>query len=305
MNLRALRVFAGAAMAAVLAMAAVAAARAEPVSIEREGLKLNAYYEAPPPGAPVVLMLHGTLAHGDMEIMRTLRELFRDAGWGVLSVSLGLAEDDRHGMYPCDATHSHLATDASRELGWWLDWLVDSGAGRIVLLGHSRGGLQMAVFAAGPRRPGVEALVLIAPPVSVPGTAAERYRGSHDGDLEGLRDRAQALVDQGEGNTVLENVGFLHCGDVSVTAASFLSYYGTEAPEGVQALVGESPYPVLVVAGSEDQVVPGLADAIRPRLDPPRIQLVEIDGADHFFRDLYADDVVEAVRSFVAGEDQP
>ena len=31
---------------------------------------------------------------------------------------------------------------------------------------------------------------------------------------------------------------------------------------------------------------------------PPRQRLVEIDGADHFFRDLYAYDVVEAVQGF-------
>ena len=302
MNLRIPGRRAGTVLATVLAMAAVAAARAEPVSIERQGLKLNAFYEAPPPGAPVVLMLHGTLAHGDMEIMRTLRELFRDAGWGALSVSLGLAEDDRHGMYPCDATHRHLASDASRELGWWMDWLAESGAERTVLLGHSRGGLEMAVFAAGPPRPGVEALVLIAPPATVPRTAAERYRGRHDDDLEALRDRAQALVEQGEGDAVLEHVGFLHCGDARVTAASFLSYYGAGAPDAADTLLGTSPYPVLVIAGSEDQVVPGLADSMGPVLDPPRIQLVEIDGADHFFRDLYADDVVAAVRSFVAAE---
>jgi alpha/beta superfamily hydrolase len=86
-----------------------------------------------------------------------------------------------------------------------------------------------------------------------------------------------------------------------VTAASFLSYYDEEAPRGIEALIDAVPYPTLVIGGSEDQVTTGLAAAIEDHLDDPRIRYVEIDGADHFFRDLYAYDVVEAVQDFVVG----
>jgi pimeloyl-ACP methyl ester carboxylesterase len=293
------------AVATLLALTlATATVPAETVSIEHDGLILNGRYEPGPPGAPVVLMLHGTLAHADMEIMTTLREVFREEGWGSLAVSLGLAESDRSGMYPCDSTHRHLADDAMRELPLWLEWLDARDVGRIVLLGHSRGGLQMAAFAAGDPRPGVEALVLVAPTVAGDRSAAAAYRERFGEDLEPLLSRAEALVAAGEGEALMEGVGFLYCDDARVSAASFASYYAAAAPEGVENLIGAVPYPVLVVAGGEDQVVTGLPVALASHLEDPRISLVEIDGADHFFRDLYAYDVVEAVQDFV-GDHSP
>ncbi|HSJ47806.1 MAG TPA: alpha/beta hydrolase, partial [Gammaproteobacteria bacterium] len=57
--------------------------------------------------------------------------------------------------------------------------------------------------------------------------------------------------------------------------------------------------PVLVIAGSEDDVVPGLPERLAPMADKGDIELVTIDGADHFFRDFFADDMVEAIRAFV------
>jgi pimeloyl-ACP methyl ester carboxylesterase len=295
-------VSAGRALLAVLALAlALPAAGEEAVTIVHDGLTLNGRYVPPPAGAPVVLMLHGTLAHADMEIMTTLREVFREEGWGSLAVSLGLAETGRTGMYPCESTHRHLAGDATREVALWLDWLATRQAGPIVLLGHSRGGLQMAAFAAGDPRPGVEALVLLAATVAGDRPVAEGYRERFGEDLETVLERARALVDAGRGDTVMEGVGFLYCEQAKVTAASFLSYYDEEAPRGIEALIDAVPYPTLVIGGSEDQVTTGLAAAIEDHLDDPRIRYVEIDGADHFFRDLYAYDVVEAVRDFVVG----
>ena len=287
---------------AVLALfLALPAGAEEAVTIRHDGLTLNGRYVAPPAGAPVVLMLHGTLAHADMEIMTTLREVFGEEGWGSLAISLGLAESDRTGMYPCESTHRHLAGDATREVGLWLDWLAQRDVGRVVLLGHSRGGLQMAGFAAGDPRPGVEALVLLAASVAGDRSAADSYRERFGGDLESALERARGLVAAGRGDTVMEGVGFLYCEQAKVTAASFLSYYDEEAPRGIEALIDAVPYPTLVIGGSEDQVTTGLAAAIEDHLDDPRIRYVEIDGADHFFRDLYAYDVVEAVQDFVGG----
>jgi pimeloyl-ACP methyl ester carboxylesterase len=280
---------------------ALPAAGEEPVTIVHDGLTLNGRYVPPPAGAPVVLMLHGTLAHADMEIMTTLRDVFREEGWGSLAISLGLAESEREGMYPCESVHRHLAGDADREVALWLDWLAAREVGRIVLLGHSRGGLQMAALAAGDPRPGVEALVLLAATVAGEGSPADGYRDRFGVDLESVLEKARALVAAGRGETVMEGVGFLYCENARVTAASFLSYYDEGVPRGIETLLGAIPYPTLVIAGSEDQVTTGLAAAVADHLDDPRIRLVEIDGADHFFRDLYAYDVVEAVQAFVDG----
>ncbi|HIJ49146.1 MAG TPA: alpha/beta hydrolase, partial [Gammaproteobacteria bacterium] len=52
--------------------------------------------------------------------------------------------------------------------------------------------------------------------------------------------------------------------------------------------------PVLVVAGSEDSVVGPLAQDVEP-LSGEQIQFILIDGADHFFLDLYLEEVAEEV----------
>lgn len=117
----------------LLALAGVHA-RADEVSLDHAGLKLNASWM--PAGedwqtGPVLLMTHGTLAHGGMEIMATLQELFADAGMSSLSITLGLGLSDRHGMYDCATLHTHRHTDALDEIGLWLQWLKEQGeAGR-------------------------------------------------------------------------------------------------------------------------------------------------------------------------------
>ena len=57
--------------------------------------------------------------------------------------------------------------------------------------------------------------------------------------------------------------------------------------------------PVLVIAGSEDSVVQGLSGAMAGQALKPGQQFAVVEGADHFFRDLYAYDVVELVTAFM------
>ncbi|MDH5361194.1 MAG: alpha/beta hydrolase, partial [Gammaproteobacteria bacterium] len=88
----------------------------------------------------VVLMTHGTLAHGQMEIMSTLQGLLKDNGINTLSINLSLGLDSRHGMYDCNVPHRHKHQDAMQEIDGWIKWLGSKNAGPVVLLGHSRGG---------------------------------------------------------------------------------------------------------------------------------------------------------------------
>jgi alpha/beta superfamily hydrolase len=59
---------------------------------------------------------------------------------------------------------------------------------------------------------------------------------------------------------------------------------------------------VLVIAGTEDTAVRGLPEKVEPLADGERIQLLVIDGADHFFRDLYSEDIADTVAELLATE---
>ena len=58
--------------------------------------------------------------------------------------------------------------------------------------------------------------------------------------------------------------------------------------------------PVLVFAGTEDQVVKGLDVKLAPLAEAGDIDLEVMDGADHSFRDLYVEDLVERVVEFIS-----
>lgn len=64
-------------------------------------------------------------------------------------------------------------------------------------------------------------------------------------------------------------------------------------------LLPEIKKPVLVFAASEDQVVKGLDKKLAPVAESGVIELEVMEGADHSFRDLYAEDLVDRAVEFI------
>jgi pimeloyl-ACP methyl ester carboxylesterase len=247
----------------------------------------------------VILMTHGTLAHNGMEIIQTLQDLLNENGLNTLAINLGLGISERHGMYPCETLHSHKHTDALDEIGAWIDWLKDQGADSIVLLGHSRGGNQAAWFAAEREQPAVKAAILVAPQTWDEADTAKTYESRYGKPLAPLLEKAIALVRAGKGDTRLEHTDFLYCEDTEVTADSFAAYYTPDTRFDTPSLLPGIGIPVLVFSGTEDKVVTGLAEKLSGLENSDHVEHVAIDGADHFFRDLYAEDVVDAIVDFI------
>jgi pimeloyl-ACP methyl ester carboxylesterase len=293
----------GLGFALALALAATAA-NAKDVSLAHGGLTLNANLEtvgAEWQQGPVVLMTHGTLAHGRMEIMEGLQAALKDRGISSLSMTLSLGLDNRRGMYDCARPHRHKHTDAVDEIGAWLGWLQAQGAARIALLGHSRGGNQTARFAATHPDAPVNAVVLVAPQTWDQAYATEDYQKRYAKELAPLVERARQLQAEGKGDTLLAHLDFVYCPDTSATASAFVSYYAPDGRMDTPRLIPEIKVPVLVIAGSEDDTVKGLVEKVQPLADGQRVKLTVIDGADHFFRDLYADEVADAVQALLGG----
>ena len=278
---------------------------AEEVTLTHGGLTLNANLETT--GAdwqkgPVVLMTHGTLAHGRMEIMQSLQAALKDRGISSLAITLSLGLDNRHGMYECATPHTHKHNDAIGEIGAWLGWLQSQGVGKVALLGHSRGGNQTARFAVTHPDAPVTAVILIAPQTWSEDDAAADYEKRYDKELAPLVARGRQLDAEGKGDSLLDHVDFIYCADTTATAAAFVSYYAPDERMDTPHLIPEIQAPVLVVAGSEDDVVKDLVEKVQPLVDGQRVSLTLVDGADHFFRDLYADEVADAVQALVGGE---
>ena len=263
------------AMVALVAFAthvgSVAPCAAAEVRFEHVGLSLLANLELPEgktlSQAPVALVLHGTLAHHDMEIIKALQTGLRTRGVATLAITLSLGLDSRRGMFACEREHDHRSADAIDEIGAWMAWLEERGATSPTLIGHSRGAQQVASFASVAPKRAAHRLVLIAPPSDTAEMAVQSYRTAFSADLPALLANAKKLIETGEEDTLIAVPGFLHCRAVRVTAAAFFDYYDPDKYAVPLGILDGLENTVLVVAGSSDRVSPDVAARLAAR--PP------------------------------------
>lgn len=274
---------------------------AQEVTLQHQGLTLNAELTLAPAKTVsdgVILMTHGALAHRDMDSLVYLRKLLKERGYNTLAINLSLGINNRHGMLDCHLTQRHRNDDAVTEIGLWLNWLGKHGARQVILLGHSRGGAQTALYAAEHHSSLVRAVVLLAPAIKE-NTDANAYQQRYHQSLSPLLQQARQLVRAGRGTAVLNHIGFLTCPDTAVTADAFLSYYGQSRRVDAPSLIPGIRVPTLIVVAGDDHIVVGLDNKVAPLLDGKRVRMSVVAGADHQFRDLYADDAVEAIVAFL------
>lgn len=251
------------------------------VSIESATYTLNGDVVGEYLGARVVLIVHGTLGHKDMEVIEALQSVFMESGQASLAINLSLNMDDREGFYPCDVLHTHQYSDAVNEIEAWIRWLTEQGTQQIVLLGHSRGANQVVKHLLQGVR-SAQMAILLAPPAS---------------NATASKDVLQT-IDAGSTGDTLAGIDFLHCRNANVLASTYLSYYGPAADNDTIALLQKVSVPTLVLSASRDEVVPNLA-ARMSEIENPLVTHIEISNAGHFFRDLYMYDVVDSAIEFM------
>ncbi len=287
----------------VLAIAFHGAA-AEEVKIRHGGLTLNANLEKVDeswPAGPVVLMTHGTLGHRGLEIIEGLQGLLAERGISSLGINLSLDLNDRPAaMYDCPTPHTHKHTDAVDEIGAWLDWLKGQGAEKVALFGHSRGANQTSRFAAENSDPVVVAVILVGPQTWSADYAAQAYEKRYGKPSAPMLEKAKALVAEGKGTTLLQHVDFVYldfvyCEDTQVSAEALVSYSAPDKAMDTPYLIPRIQAPVLIIVGSEDTIYPDLIEKHEPLADGEHVRFLLMDGAGHFFRDLYAEDMADAI----------
>jgi pimeloyl-ACP methyl ester carboxylesterase len=273
-------------LAALLAsLAGPAIAEAEQVQIKPSLLRLNAYLEVPPGKSVsdgVVILVHGLLSYARQETMAALQKNLRQRGIGTLAITLSLGVDNREGPRSCDVLHDHALAGAQREINLWVTWLAAHRTSRIDILGFSRGGAQVAAMA--PELTKVRRVVLMAPAFATSVEQAASYEHAFGHPL--APEIAEAKKDPLQNRTA----DFLNCKQATVLGASFLDAY-TELPPKLAARTG---HPTLVVVAGNDQLVPDLAKKL-----PSDVRPVVIEGASHFFPDLYGEEAADAIAKFL------
>ncbi len=276
--------------------------QAEEIKLQHGELLLNANLEKAGENwsaGPVILLTHGTLAHNGMEIISSVQNLLLENEVSSLALNLSLGLNDRHGMYDCKTPHTHRHTDALDEIGYWLKWLKGKGVEQVILMGHSRGGNQTAWFAAERDEATIKKVVLVAPQTWSEDRAVAGYEKRYGKPLAPILEKAKGMLATQQGDTLLKNVDFIYCEDTSATANAVVSYYAPDSRMDSVYLLKKIRKPVLLFVGSEDKVIKGLQEKSAQLKADSGVSVVVIDGADHYFRDLYAEDLVDQLVEFI------
>ena len=263
---------------------------ATPVQIDYQGVLLNANLQEPHQAAegPLFLLVHGTWAHGGMEIMAQLQNGLADAGYRSLAITLSLGVNDRQGFMSCDAVIKANHADAAAEINQWVEFSRTLND-HIVLIGHSRGGNQVMLYQRQYSALGVDGLVLIAPMTWRADESAVAYEAAFGQSLGPVVAQAEAS------SSAVIKAGILNCPQAEVLASSFLSYYGAEPNRNTPALLSSVKRPVLVFEGTEDPLAAGFIAQVTLFESNPNVTVQWVDGADHFFRDLFIDDIIDGI----------
>lgn len=271
-------------------------AETKSVQIKHNALTLNGKlitHDRELRGSRIVLMLHGTLAHHGMEIMTGLQAALNERGMATLAISLSLGQDNRSGMYDCGIPHIHKHEDALDEIDAWIDWLENQGIKEITLLGHSRGGNQIAWYAAERMRSSVTRVILMAPMISESDGSAN-YKKNYGTSLQDVMDKASAA-----GSKMMNDVDFIYCSKTKVRGSSFLSYYKKEPRRDTPGLMGKIKRPVLVLIAENDQVVPKLPERMNQLGPLENIKTITISESGHMFLDFALEDSADAIAEFL------
>nr|WP_256477867.1 alpha/beta fold hydrolase [Aurantimonas marianensis] len=285
---------------AALGVSPTSAAETAAVEIPFDGLTLTGDLVRPDDvdtSQPIVLLVHGTFAHKDLELIEALQGALAEREIASLAVTLSLGQDRREGMWDCNQPSTHRHEDAVAEISAWVDWLGDEGYAQIVPLGHSRGGAQVALWLSRQgERADIPAAVLIAP-ATEDGSAAESYEQRFGAKLADVLAEAKAA----EPGQILDVPGLVYCSDTKAAAQSVLSYHAENPERDTPTLLTRGvSMPVLVIAGGEDEVVTDLPERLAPIVDGTKIRLETVEGADHMFLDFFAEDAADLVAEHIA-----
>lgn len=285
---------------AVLGVAPASAAEAEAVELPVGDLTLTGDLMRPDDvdmSQPVVLLVHGTFAHKDVELMEALQGALAEREIASLAVTLSLGQDRREGMWDCNQPSTHRHEDAVAEISAWVDWLGTEGYQQIVPLGHSRGGAQVALWLArAGERANIPTAVLLAPMTEDAAAAAENYEQRFGAKLADVLAEATAT----KPDQMLEVPGLVYCSETNATAQSVLSYHADNPERDTPTLLERGvSMPVLVIAASEDEVITDLPERLAPIVDGAKIRLETVEGADHLFLDFFAEDAADLIAEHI------
>ena len=276
----------------------------DPLKLEHESILLNGIYSSIPyKSKSIALILHGTRGHQNLELITSLRDSLLANGVDSLTINLSYGIDNRaNDFLSCDIEHRHKQSNSQHEIKLWYEYIKKIGYEKIYLIGHSRGGLDIINFYESldsKNQDSINSVFLLAPISETWKSLSDRYKESYNINTWDLVKKKTKKL----------KISFLGCEDATVYRDTFLDYYFIRgdtyffdsevaefASRGLNLHLTNTTGKVHVITASEDTITPNtykIVNDIAARRK--NIELYQVDGADHFFRDFYFDDLMEII----------
>ena len=261
--------------------------------------KLNATYLKSEKSKTIVMILHGTRGHKKLELIDSLTERFSDHNIDALSMNLSYGISNRNDDFlPCDITHTHLNSKSLSELRLWFNFILEKNRyDEIILLGHSRGGLNITQFystLSNENRKKINSIILLAPITDDFSNTIKKIKQNNI--IKNIKDNK---INDEE----IIKIDFMSCPDVNVKYQTFKDYIyitkdGTGSKGSLLGLLNQLFIETLVITASNDIITPKTHQRVES-INSKKVSIIQIEDADHFFRDLYFDDMFDAILEFI------
>lgn len=250
---------------------------AELVRVETtDGVRLEGAYRAGVPGSDVgLLLVHGFAGSFRSPLVADLGGALAQRGFSSLALNMR-----DHGC----CTYTTLFEDSATDIGAGVVFLKQRGATRVILVGHSLGVNRITHYQAQLGDPTVRALVLLA---GVGNAHQIAVLAGGRTTIEVLDEAARRIAENDRPNELMA-VPFGPLGppgNYLFTAPSLISNGGPNTKSDYFKWAPEIELPLLMVQASDDvyAVVQRPSLAKRAAVRAPRVDLVQVAGADHEF----------------------
>jgi dienelactone hydrolase len=261
------------------------------------GLVLNANLKSNSQSDTIFILVHGTRGYKDMEIIKSLSQKIYDYGYSSLSINLSYDIDNRASEFlSCDRVHTHNEHTSIDEIVSWYRYLENQDYKNIYFIGHSRGAFNVIQAMAIINNNNIKAY-LLAPVIDTYLGTKNYYDQEHNLPYETLINNKDEFIISDR----YPSINFLFCENARVSSSTFRSYLDLSKNQtlypftfSIVDLLKDTNSMVTIFSGTDDEI---LLDSYKKlnQINQPNISHILIDEADHFFRDIYLDDVIDII----------
>ena len=261
------------------------------------GLVLNADLKSNSQSDTIFILVHGTRGYKDMEIIKSLSQKIYDYGYSSLSINLSYDIDNRASEFlSCDRVHTHNEHTSIDEIVSWYRYLENQDYKNIYFIGHSRGAFNVIQAMAIINNKNIKAY-LLAPVIDTYLGTKNYYDQEHNLPYETLINNKDEFIISDR----YPSINFLFCENARVSSSTFRSYLDLSKNQtlypftfSIVDLLKDTNSMVTIFSGTDDEI---LLDSYKKlnQINQPNISHIIIDEADHFFRDIYLDDVIDII----------